>query len=311
MALNYAQKWQPNIIDIIVQGTLTSPFITTNVRWLDAKTFHFTQMSTGGYKEHSRSGGWNKGVYAQTDVPFTVTHDRDISFLVDKADVDETNSTASIQNITAVFTETQQVPETDAYFFSKIAAEAKKASLYTSTALSAYTVENVFTKIKQAIGHKNLRRYKQKGGLICYVRSEIMDLLERSKEFTSVINLSQVASGGRGIETRVTSIDGVTLMEVIDIDRFCDVFDFTDGFAPSSSSHYINLLVATPQTALTVPKIASIYGFAPGAHTEGDGWLYQNRSFWDTFVMPNGKDGKVDSIFVDIDTNTVIPSDEG
>ena len=140
MALNYAEKWQSELIDILIQGTLTSPFITTNVRWLDAKTFHFTQMSTGGYKEHDRQGGWNKGTYAQTDVPFTVTHDRDIQFLVDKADVDETNQTASIQNITEVFTKTQQVPETDAYFFSKVAALAKDAKLSTSTALADYTV---------------------------------------------------------------------------------------------------------------------------------------------------------------------------
>ena len=121
MALNYAEKWQPELIDILIQGTLTSPFITTNVRWLDAKTFHFTQMSTSGYKEHSRQGGWNRGTYSQTDVPFTVTHDRDVEFLVDKADVDETNKTASIQNITEVFISTRQVPETDAYFFSKVA----------------------------------------------------------------------------------------------------------------------------------------------------------------------------------------------
>lgn len=302
MALNYAEKWQSELIDILIQGTLTSPFITTNVRWLDAKTFHFTQMNTGGYQEHSRQGGWNKGVYAQTDVPFTVTHDRDIQFLVDKADVDETNQTASIQNITEVFTKTQQVPETDAYFFSKIAALAKDANLSASTALSDYTVENAYTKIKSAIGHGKLRRYKQSGGLICYVRTELMDMLERSKEFQSTINLSQVASGGRSIETRVTSIDGISILEVIDLERFCDVFDFTDGFKPTAASHYINILVATPMTAMTVPKIASIYSFAPGEHTEGDGWLYQNRAYWDTFVMPNGKDGKVDSIFVDVDT---------
>lgn len=311
MALNYAEKWQQELINILIQGTLTSPFITTNVRWLDAKTFHFTQMSTGGYQEHSRQGGWNSGIYNQTDVPFTVTHDRDIEFLVDKADVDETNQTASIQNITEVFTRTQQVPETDAYFFSKIAALAKDANLSTSTALSDYTVENVYTKIKSAIGHGKLRRYRQSGGLICYVRTELMDLLERSKEFQSTVNLSQVASGGRSIETRVTSIDGISILEVIDLERFCDVFDFTDGFQPSASSHYLNILVATPMTAMTVPKIASIYSFAPGEHTKGDGWLYQNRAYWDTFVMPNGRDGKVDSIFVDVDTATVSTEDGG
>ena len=311
MALNYAEKWQPELIDILIQGTLTSPFITTNVRWLDAKTFHFTQMSTSGYKEHSRQGGWNRGTYSQTDVPFTVTHDRDVEFLVDKADVDETNKTASIQNITEVFISTRQVPETDAYFFSKVAALAKTANLSTSTALSGYTKENVFSKIKQAIGHAKLRRYKQGGGLICYVRTELMDLLELSSEFTSTVNLSQVASGGRSIETRVTSIDGVSILEVIDIDRFCDKFEFTHGFAPAADSHYINILVATPRTTFTVPKIASIYTFAPGEHTQGDGWLYQNRAYWDTFVMPNGVDGKVDSIYADVDTATVTSEDDG
>ena len=54
MALNYAEQWSPELLEILMQGTLTSPFVTSNVRWLDAKTFHFTQMSTSGYKNHRR-----------------------------------------------------------------------------------------------------------------------------------------------------------------------------------------------------------------------------------------------------------------
>lgn len=50
--LNYAEQWSPELLAILIQGTLTSPFITNNVRWLDAKTFHFTQMSVSGYKNH-------------------------------------------------------------------------------------------------------------------------------------------------------------------------------------------------------------------------------------------------------------------
>ena len=117
MALNYAEQWNPQLLEILIQGALTSPFVTDNVRWVGAKTFHFTQMSTTGYKNHKRTGGWNKGNYVQTDVPFTVTLDRDISFLVDKADVDETNETASIFNISETFEKTQVVPETDALFY--------------------------------------------------------------------------------------------------------------------------------------------------------------------------------------------------
>lgn len=309
MAFNYAQVWEPELLEILMQGTLTSPFVTSNVRWLDAKTFHFTQMSVSGYKPHNRAGGWNAGTYAQTDVPFTLTHDRDIEFLVDKADVDETNKTASIQNISRIFEQTQVVPETDALFFSKVAAKANTlAGYHSATAIADYTVANVFTKLKGYLAAGKLRRYKANGSLIMYVTSFIMDLLERSTEFTRKIEMTQIAEGGLGIETRVTDIDGVPVMEVIDDERFYDAFNFNPddgGFEPASGAHKINVLIACGQTCKLVPKISSIYYFEPGAHTKGDGYLYQNRSLSDVFVFPNGKDGNVDSIYVDVDTTAV------
>lgn len=251
---NYAEQFSPDLLEILMQGTLTSPFITSNVKWVGARTFHFTQMSTTGFKNHSREGGWNKGKYTQTDVPFTCEHDRDIEFLVDKADVDETNATAKVENISKVFEQTQVAPETDALFFSKVAAKAQ------------------------------------------------------STEFTRKIELTQIAEGGMGIETRVTEIDGCPIIEVIDDERFYDSFNFNPangGFEPATGGHKINVLVACGDTCKTVPKISSIYFFAPGAHTERDGWLYQNRTLSDTFVFPNGKDGKIDSIYVDVDTTAV------
>ena len=300
--LNYAQVWSPELLEILMQGALTSPFITSNVRWLDAKTFHFTHMSTSGYKNHSRNGGWNKGDYVQKDVP----------------DVDETNATASIQNISRVFEQAHAVPETDALFFSKVAQKAQATEGYSSsTAVSAYTKANVFGKLKGILAKGKLRRYKANGSLIMYVSSQIMDLLEQSTEFTRKIEMTQIAEGGIGIETRVTDIDGVPIMEVIDDERFYDAFDWepkdggfqpvkkaaaAEGVTAVTGSHKINVLVACGQTCKTVPKISSIYYFEPGAHTEGDGYLYQNRSLSDVFVFPNGRDGKIDSIYVDVDT---------
>lgn len=310
MALNYAETYSPELLEILMQGTLTSPFVTDNVRWLDAKTFHFTQMSTSGYKNHKRDGGWNRGSYAQTDIPFTVTHDRDVEFLVDKAEVDETNKTASIQNISRVFEQTQVVPETDALFFSKVAAAAKKVDGYHSeTAATAYTVDNTFSKLKKILSAGKLRRYKANGTLIMYVTSAIMDNLESSKEFTRKIEMTQIAEGGLGIETRVTDIDGVPIMEVIDDERFYDEFNWepsNGGFEAKTGAHKINVLIVCGQTCKTVPKISSIYFFDPGAHTLGDGYLYQNRSLSDVFVFPNGRDGKVDSVYVDTDTVAVV-----
>ena len=318
--LNYAEAWSPELLEILIQGPLTSPFVTDNVRWVGVKTFHFTQMSTTGFKNHSRKGGWNTGEYTQTDVPYTLAHDRDIEFLVDKADVDETNSTASIQNISRVFEQTHVVPETDALFFSKVAQAAQKeADYHSSTAAAGYTKAKVFGMLKDILSKGKLRRYKANGSLIMYVTSAIMDALEQSTEFTRKIEMTQIAEGGMGIETRVTDIDGVTVMEVIDDERFYDAFDWEPekgGFQPRAKkaesdtgagdgvtgAHKINVLVACLETCKTVPKISSIYFFEPGAHTKGDGYLYQNRSLSDTFVLPNGLDGKIDSIFVDVDT---------
>lgn len=308
-SLNYAEVWEPELLEILMQGTLTSPFITSNVRWLDAQTFHFTQMSTSGFKNHSRKGGWNNGEYKQTDVPFTVTHDRDVQFLVDKADVDETKQTASIQNIAKTFEQTQVAPETDALFYSRVATKAQTLEGYhSSTAQSAYTKENVFSKLKSYIGAKKLRRYKANGSMVVYVDSFIMDLLELSTEFIRKIEMTQIAEGGIGIETRVTDIDTVPIIEVIDDERFYDKFNWepeNGGFAPATGAHKINVLVANLMTCKTVPKVSSIYYFAPGTHTEGDGYLYQHRSLSDTFVVPNGKDNKIDSIYVDVDTAVV------
>lgn len=349
--LNYAEVWNPELVEIRIQETLSSPFITQNVRWLDAKTFHFTQMSTSGYKSHNRNGGWNTGKYVQTDTPFTLTHDRDVQFLIDKADVDETNATASIKNISETFERTQAAPETDALFFSRVAARAQALEGYHSeTAADSYTKSNVFDKLKGFLAAGKLRRYKANGSLIMYVTSAVMDLLEKSDKFTRTISMTEIAEGGLGLRTRVTDIDGVPIMEVIDDERFYDRFDFDPedgGFEPcaasyvktadtdivsgkdyytesggsytkvsgtpsksaldtyyekAAGSHKINVLIATPETTKIVPKIASIYNFVPGTHTEGDGYLYQNRAFSDVFTFPNGKDGKIDSIYVDTDT---------
>lgn len=313
--LNYAQVWEPELLEILMQGTLTSPFVTSNVRWLDAKTFHFTQMSVSGYKNHSRNGGWNSGTYNQTDVPFTLTHDRDVEFMIDKAEVDETNATASIQNISRIFEQTQVVPETDALFFSKVAQKAQETEGYHSStsAATGYTKAKVFSALKDILAKGKLRRYKANGSLVVYVTSAIMDALEQSTEFNRSISITQIAEGGTGIETRVTDIDGVPIMEVIDDERFYDAFDWEPeggGFAPRkkaeskgiTGAHKINVLVACGQTCKIVPKISSIYYFDPGAHTKGDGYLYQNRSLSDVFVFPNGRDGKIDSIYVDVDT---------
>ena len=293
--LNYAEKYTGQILEIINQGLLTSPFLTTNVNWVGAKDFHFTQQSVSGYKAHGRDGGWNRGTVTETDKTFTVAHDRDVEFLVDKADVDETARTAAIENISNTFVQTQQIPEMDCYTFSKIATIANENGLVDVVKRAAITKDNVYSEIVKAIGKGKLKLYRQRGSLVGYVRSEIMDALAISTEFTPTITNDTLVEGGRAVETRITKINGVVLIEVVDDERFYTAFDFTEGAVADGKE--INMLFASVEMVHTVPKISSIYYFNAGQHTEGDGDLYQNRALWDTFVFPNGKDGKIDSVY--------------
>jgi hypothetical protein len=307
-SFNYAQQWHTQLLQTIIQGTLCSPFIAEKVNWLNAKTFQFPLINTTGYKNHSRNGGWNRGNATKEDIPYTLYHDRDIEFLVDIADVDETNQVASIQNISQRFIDTQATPEIDAEFFSKVAETAIANDLHVGYAAESWTTENVFERLKTILKAGKLRVYKQRGSLIMYVRSDIMDLLERSKEFTRKIEMTQIADGGMGLETRVTEIDGVPLMEVIDDERFYTKFNFMPedgGFEPAADGKKLSVLVASTEMVKQVSKINSIYFFAPGQHTEGDGYLYQNRAYSGTFVFPNGKDKQIDSIYVCYDGETI------
>lgn len=308
-SFNYAQQWQTELLETIIQGTLCSPFITSNVNWLNAKTFQFPFLNTTGYKTHSRNGGWNRGNATKEDIPFTLYHDRDVEFLVDVADVDETNQVASIQNISQRFIDTQANPEIDAEFFSKVATEAIANDLHVGYAAESWTKDNVFGRLKTMLKAGKLRAYKQRGSLIMYVRSDIMDLLEQASDFTRKIEMTQIADGGLGIETRVTEIDGVPLMEVIDDERFYTAFNFdpaNGGFEPAGSAKKLSVLIASTEMVKKVPKINSIYFFAPGQHTEGDGYLYQNRAYSGTFIFPNGKDKAIDSIYVCYDGDTIV-----
>ena len=303
--VNYAQEWKTELLPIIMDGSYLSPFIVSNVEWLDHKTFNFTRMATSGYKPHSLLGGWNRGSVKQYNHPYTVEHDRDVEFFIDKREMDESKRTMTISNTNSVFTETQMTPEIDAQGFSRFASYAISAGLDDQFDVTTYTSDNVLVRLKGMIG--KVRRYRNKG-LVGYIAPEIVDALSLCKEFTRTIDVISLvdSASGKAVETRITSLDGVYLVEVLDQDRFYTEFDFTDEFVPGIGAFKINALFLTPQTSSIVPKIESIYVFNPGEHSQGDGGLYQNRAHWDSFNFPNGKDGAYDSIFCEYDTEAVV-----
>ena len=300
--INYAETYESELLAVTNQQTLTSPFITSNVNWLSAKTFHFTSLVPSGFKAHSRDGGWNRGTLVEADHPYSLDHDRDVEFLIDKADVDESNLTATVENVSKNMQLINQAPEVDARFFEKvsaaaIAADAAGTATYVDVE-AAITAATVVSVIKTAINHVKIYR----GSLMVFVNSTIMNLLETAMVDNGRIQWTSVAEGPKAIETRIYLMDGIPVVEVIDSDRFGTAFTYTDGYVLAAEDRGLQICVASLETVKTAMKINSIYAFAPGEHTEGDAYLYQNRQLWDTFVKPNGKNGLIDSVAIVVDT---------
>lgn len=299
--INYAEQWSDELLQIIDDGAYSSPFLTPNerVKWLGAKTFHFTKMDVSGFKPHSRDGGYNRGSIVQEDKEFTLEHDRDIEFFVDVADVDESKQTANIQNVSRVFTQKHSAPETDARFFERVAKAAIADGYYET--MTGFTADNTYSRLVKMFQRKELKKYRAMGGLIAYVSGEIMDNLENSTEVKKSLDIKTTSINEKqGIETRIAFINGVTIIEVVDDTRFYTSFDYADGFVANGSK--INVCIAHPSMVKTVVKFNNIKLFVNGTHTEGDGDLYQRRDLWDTFVFPNGLDGKCDAVYVNIES---------
>lgn len=285
MAINYITK-DDNIFDQkINQGLLTNALGVQNVQWLNGgRAFTLTTINTSGLKPHTRNKGFNSGTYENNKKVYEMGQDRDIEFYVDKQDVDETNQDLAVANISKQFIEQQVTPEVDAYRFSKMANNVVDDSKHKQE--GSIDAKNAYTAVKDMI--LPVRKFGPQN-IISFVSTNVMDALERSTEFTRSITNQNV--GQTALESRITSLDGVTLVEVWDDTRFMTDYDFSDGYKAKDDAQGIEILTVAKPSIIQAVKENAIYLFEPGAHTQGDGFLYQNRLYHELFVLEQQKEG--------------------
>lgn len=284
---NYASSMQAGIHNAIALGAYTGILDNSRDAHFDGvKTFYLSSIAVSGLQPHKRSKGWNEGSVENTRTPYTLDFDRDVEFFVDAMDVDETNQDLATANITAEFLKRQVIPEIDAYRFSKIATEATNLG---NEETKKITAENAYTEVRKM--ERKLRKYATGYTPVIYVSSDVMDGLESSKEFNRSINVQNL-NGASSLDTRITSINGVQIIEVMAEERFYDKFDFTEGFQiVEGESRKISILGVVKEAIIAATKTEAIYLFPRGTHTEGDGDLYQHRLYQGAWVKHNFSDG--------------------
>src|SRR5690554_7238586 len=165
-AINYAERYQQELDQVLTQATLTNALETPNVNWMGAQTCALPIFDVTGYQNHSRNGGWNRGDVTVTHEPYTLQFDRDVEFFVDQMDVDESNQAASAANITRVFLTEKAGPEVDAYRFGKMTTHAIDEGLTTGETINT---TNIFQHLKADI--LKVRKYKP-SNLIAYLSNK-------------------------------------------------------------------------------------------------------------------------------------------
>jgi hypothetical protein len=281
MAINYASLFLSNIEQQYARG-LTSAALDRNKKYkfINAKTINVPTVTLSGYKDHARDGSKNRGTVANVYTPMALTHDRDIEFFVDEADVDETNMALSAANITAVFNDEQAIPEMDAYRFSKLYADfVTHGGVVDTTALTAANILTQFDTMMEAQDEAGV----PETGRVLYVTPSVYTLLKNAEKIQRTL---EAAGQAKDVNRNVRSLDDVELVKVPK-DRFKTAYDFTEGFTPAVAAKQINMILVHPETAIMAPvKYADIYLWNKGETPESAyGFLYQNRSYQDLFVI--------------------------
>lgn len=281
--VNYVTSFEQELKQKYTRELLTADLTTQNVVFVGAKKIKIPFITVSGYKDHSRNGGFNRGTVENQFMEKELEFDRDVEFFVDAMDVDETNQALSAANITNTFEHEKAIPETDAYRLSKLYTDfAGLGETATQDELTAATILEKFDTLMEEMDEAEV----PEDGRILYVTPSIYTIFKQAEKITRMLEVTRDTAVNR----HVRALDDVKIKR-IPSGRMKTAYDFTEGFTPASTAKQMNMILVHPSAVIAADKHAYINLWAPGSHTQGDGYLYQNRKYGDLFVLNTRSDG--------------------
>ena len=254
------------------------------VKFINAQTIKLPRMSVSGYKDHTRTPGFNTGTLSNDWEPKKLSPDRDIEFWIDPMDIDETNLTLSVANIQNTFETEQAIPEKDSYRFSKLHAELTAYSGRINT--DVITAANFLEAFDEEMAVMDEASVPEEGRVL-YVTPAMNKIVKEAEGLQRVISVNTPSS----INRKVHSLDDVTI-KMVPAARMKTKYDFTDGCTASEDALQINWILLHPTCLVCRDKYSYIKLFTPGTDSRtADGYLFQNRSFGDLFMLEKKVEG--------------------
>jgi hypothetical protein len=279
--INYAEQFSQFLVQKYEAESRSYGLLQSNpqVQWLNAKTIKLPVITLSGYKNHTRTIGFNSGDLTNTWEAKTLKFDRDVEFFIDAMDVDETNLVASVANIQNVFETEQAIPESDAYRFSKLYTDY--VTLGGSVDTTTLTTANILGKFDEWMSAMDDAGVYEEGRIL-YVTPAVHKLLKEAEGMTRFMSVNP---NDGTIYRNIHSLDDVEIVRVPSA-RFKTKYNFTDGFTPATGAGQINAILVHPSAVVARERYDYIKMFAPGTDSRtGSGYIYQNRKYQDLFVL--------------------------
>lgn len=292
--LNYAVDYNRELDQafpyVLNFGALYSTPNNGRYRWVNAKTIEIPRLSTTGRVNADRDTiATASRNYDNSWETKTLANARKWSTLVHPMDVDETNMTTTIGNITKVFNEENKFPEMDAYLISKlysawttsVSSEGYVGKVADKTVLTTANILSVFDKMMLNMDNARVPA----NGRILYVTNEVKTML---KEAQGITRNFDVQSGDSSISRAVNRLEEVQIVGV-PATLMKTAYNFTTGFVAASTAAQINMFLVHPLAVITPVKYTFAQLEAPSALSEGK-YVYYEESYEDAFILNNKAD---------------------
>lgn len=254
------------------------------VKFINAQTIKLPRMTVSGYKDHTRTPGFNAGTMSNDWEAKKLAHDRDVEFWIDPMDIDETNLTLSVANIQNTFETEQAIPEKDSYRFSKLHAELTTYSGRIMT--DAITAANFLEAFDTEMAYMDEAGVPEEGRIL-YVTPTTRKIIKEAEGIQRVMTVTTPST----INRKVHSLDDVTI-KMVPAARMKTKYNFTEGCVAAEDAQQINWILIHPTCVVCRDKYSYIKLFTPGTDSRtADGYLYQNRSYGDLFLLEKKVEG--------------------
>ena len=260
--VNLASRYSAKVDERFAVASQAALALNNDYRFAGVRTVNVYSIPVVPLNDYTRSGSSRYG--APTDLEnslqeLTVTKDRAFSFIIDRADRNQSQMTMDAGRALSREIREVVVPEYDAYVFRKLALTAcAKGNTATTTASKSNAYE-LFLNAQEALGNANV----PDSGRVCFCSYKFANLLKQDPAFMRYGNASQLMLQ-KGV---LGEVDGTRIVKVA-ASRLPTGADF----------------ILTHPVAACAPKQLEDYKIhdnPPGI----SGWLVEGRILYDCFIL--------------------------